>query len=103
MARVPVKNLNSTQLAELSCTYAALILHDEGLEITGAQIKKLVDASGNKVESFWPNIFAKALQGQNVNTLLLGGAGQAQPVAATGSSSQEKAAAPAAAAKGFKI
>lgn len=36
-------------------------------------MKKLIDASGNKVESFWPGIFAKALEGQNVKDLLTGG------------------------------
>lgn len=79
---------------EYACTFAALLLHDEGLEITADKLKKLIEASGNKVESFWPGLFAKALQGRNINDLLSGGAAPAPAAggAATG-------AAPAAAEK----
>ena len=42
---------------------------------------KLIEASGNKVDSFWPSIFSKALAGRNVNDLMCGG-GQAAPVQA---------------------
>jgi ribosomal protein L12E/L44/L45/RPP1/RPP2 len=38
---------------------------------------KLIEASGNKVDSFWPTIFAKALSGKNVADLLCGGASAA--------------------------
>lgn len=94
MAAVPVNSLDNAQKAQLCCTYASLILHDEGfpysysgLEITAPQLKKLIEASGNKIEGFWAGIFAKALTGQNVKDLLLGG-GAAQPSAGTGSSAQ---------------
>ena len=35
MATVPVKNLKPNEVAELACTYAALILHDEDIDISG--------------------------------------------------------------------
>lgn len=35
MATVPTKNLKANEVAELACTYAALILHDEGIDING--------------------------------------------------------------------
>ena len=73
MASVRVSTLDKTTHDELCCTYAALILHDEKLDITGNQIKKIIEASGNKVDAFWPSLFAKALQGKNVGDLLLGG------------------------------
>ena len=65
---------------EFACTYAALILHDDGIEITAEKIKKLIEASGNKVESYWPALYAKALQGKKIGDLLSGGG--AAPAAA---------------------
>jgi hypothetical protein len=35
MATVPLNNLKPNEVAELACTYAALILHDEDIEING--------------------------------------------------------------------
>ena len=47
---------------------------------------KVLKASGNEVEPFWPSMFAKALKGQNIEELLsaisaapVGGAAQAAP------------------------
>ena len=37
MAHVETHKLTPQQLAELSCTYAALILHDDGQDITGTK------------------------------------------------------------------
>merc|ERR1711966_144045 len=54
----------------LACTYAALILHDEGLEITADKINKLTEAAEVEVEGFWPGLFAKTLGKQDVNKLL---------------------------------
>jgi len=68
---------------EYACVFAALILSDEGVDITGDKIKKLVEASGNKVESYWPGLFAKAFQGRKLSDLLAGGA-PAQTAAPTG-------------------
>ena len=31
---------------------------------------KVIKASGNEVEAFWPSMFAKALKGQNIEELL---------------------------------
>ena len=35
MASVEVSKLSSSEVAELACTYAALILHDDEQDITG--------------------------------------------------------------------
>ena len=59
--------------------------------MSAAQMKKLITASGNKVESFWPSIFAKALDGQNVKELLMGGGAAAGPVSGGSSAAQPKA------------
>ena len=85
MAHVPVDQLDRNTHAELACTYAALILNDDGVEITSDKINKLLAASDNKVEGYWPGLFAKALQGRNIRDLLAGsgGASQSAPVQAT--------------------
>merc|ERR1712166_75870 len=70
MAHVDVASLSKTERDELCCTYAALLLHDGELEITADKLTKVIKASGNSVESYWPGLFAKALQGQDVAKLL---------------------------------
>ncbi len=50
--------------SELACTYAALMLHDEGLEITQDRIAAIVEAAGVQIESYYPMIFAKFLAGK---------------------------------------
>jgi hypothetical protein len=42
MAHVEVNKLSQQDLAELACTYAALILHDDGQDITGIHYVKKV-------------------------------------------------------------
>jgi large subunit ribosomal protein LP1 len=80
MAHVQVSALSKAQKDELVCTYAALLLHDGELEITEEKLNKVISASGNSVEGYWPGLFAKALKGRNVNDLISNAA--AAPVAA---------------------
>lgn len=70
---------------EAACVYAALILQDEGLEITADKISALIEAAGLQVESIWPSIFAKALAGKDLGALLFNvgaGGGAAAPATA---------------------
>ena len=76
---------------ELCCSYAALMLHDDGLEISAEKLSKVIKASGNDVEPYWPMLFAKALKSANVDELLTNvaqaggnGGGGAGPAAAGG-------------------
>eukprot|EP00295_Goniomonas_pacifica_P016914 CAMPEP_0175861996 /NCGR_PEP_ID=MMETSP0107_2-20121207/31699_1 /TAXON_ID=195067 ORGANISM="Goniomonas pacifica, Strain CCMP1869" /NCGR_SAMPLE_ID=MMETSP0107_2 /ASSEMBLY_ACC=CAM_ASM_000203 /LENGTH=111 /DNA_ID=CAMNT_0017178945 /DNA_START=133 /DNA_END=468 /DNA_ORIENTATION=- len=41
-----------------ACSFAVLLLHDEGVPITAENIKKLVASVGLEVEPFWPALFA---------------------------------------------
>ncbi|KAI8894974.1 60s acidic ribosomal protein-domain-containing protein [Globomyces pollinis-pini] len=86
----------SLSLNEAACVYAALILQDEGLEITADKLTSLISAAGLEVEPIWPSIFAKALAGKDLGALLfnVGAAGGAAPVAGAAA-----AGAPAAAAE----
>jgi len=75
--------------AELACSYAALILADEGLEVSADKIQTILSAAKvQDVEPIWATIFSKALEGKDIKDLLtnVGSAGPASagPAAAAG-------------------
>ena len=87
--------------AELACTYATLILHDDGIPVTAEKISAIVKAAKVEVESYWPGLFAKLAEKRNIDDLILnvgaGGGGAAVAVAApAGGAAPAAAAAPAA-------
>jgi large subunit ribosomal protein LP1 len=84
MAHVEVSALSKSQHDELACTYAALLLHDGDLEITEEKLNKVITASGNAVEGYWPGLFAKALKGKNIAELLSNAGAASGPAAAAG-------------------
>ncbi|CAF3519376.1 unnamed protein product [Fusarium graminearum] len=70
--------------AELASSYAALILADDGIEITADKLQTLIKAANvEEVEPIWTSIFAKALEGKDVKDLLVnvGSGGGAAPAA----------------------
>ena len=81
----PFNQLDETTHDQMCCTFAALLLHDEGIEVNNANLKKTVEASGNKVAGYWPMLFANALAGKNVGDFLAVSGGSApQQQASTG-------------------
>ncbi|KAK5044922.1 hypothetical protein LTR84_010294 [Exophiala bonariae] len=71
--------------SELAASYAALILADDGIEITADKLNTLIKAAGvADIEPIWATLFAKALEGKDVKDLLLNvgsGGGAAAPAA----------------------
>jgi len=56
---------------ELACSYAALILADESLEITPDKLLTLLKAAGiEDIEPIWTTLFAKTLKDKDVNEIL---------------------------------
>ena len=55
---------------DLACTYAALILHDDGQEVTADKISEVVKASGLELEPYWAGLFAKFLEQKSVGDLI---------------------------------
>jgi len=55
---------------ELCCSYAALLLHDEGLEITAEKLAAVIKSTKNTVDAHWPKLFAKALENANIGDML---------------------------------
>ncbi|KAI1140422.1 ribosomal protein 60S [Hypoxylon sp. FL0543] len=76
--------------AELASSYAALILADDGVEITADKLQTILKAAKIvDVEPIWTQLIAKALEGKDVKDLLSnvgsgGGAAAAGPGAAAG-------------------
>nr|AKE98494.1 60S ribosomal protein P1 [Toxoplasma gondii RH] len=97
MAAVATSALPEAQKQELLCTYAALILSDDKMDVTAENIQKLVVASGNTVEPYMPTLFARALQGQNIADLIsnAGACAAAAPAAAAPVAGGDAGAAPA--------
>ena len=81
MASVAVDQLSKDAKDQLVCTYAALLLHDGDLEISEDKMNKVIKASGNQVEGYWPGLFCRALKGQDITAILsnVGSAGPAAP------------------------
>ncbi|KAH7085125.1 60S acidic ribosomal protein P1 [Paraphoma chrysanthemicola] len=87
--------------SELATSYAALILADDGVDITADKLQSLIKAAKiEEVEPIWTTLFAKALEGKDVKDLLLnvgsGGGAAAAPAAggAGGAAAGGDAAAP---------
>ena len=62
------------------------------MHIQAEKLSKVIKASGNEVEPYWPMLFAKALKGQDVGELLtnLASAGPAAGPAAAGAAVVEE-------------
>ncbi|KAH0794290.1 60S acidic ribosomal protein P1 [Histomonas meleagridis] len=78
---------------ELAVVYAALILNDDGIEITSDKINKLISAAGVKLESYWVDLFAEYFKNHDISELVKGTAlGGAAPSggAATASTEENK-------------
>lgn len=70
-------SLSDAEKGELCCVYAGLLLFDAGSDITADKINKIIEASGNKVDAYYPEFFAKYLAKADIKSMLT-----AQPAAA---------------------
>ena len=79
---------------DLVCSYAALILHDAGKNVTEENIKKVVDAAKCKTEPYWPMLYAKLLKNKDIEEVIFkpGGGGGAAAGGAAGSGEGDAAA-----------
>ncbi|KAL3374021.1 hypothetical protein AABB24_005805 [Solanum stoloniferum] len=88
-------------VGELGCTYAALLLFDDGIPITAEKIATVVKVANISVESYWPSLFAKLFEKRDIEDLILtvgtgGGPAVAVAAAPVGGGGGGGAAAPAA-------
>ncbi|CAL9735383.1 large ribosomal subunit protein P1A [Monosporozyma servazzii] len=70
---------------ETALSYAALILADSEVEISSEKLVTLVQSANIEIEGIWADIYAKALEGQNLKELLVNfSAGAAAPTSVGG-------------------
>ncbi|KAJ0034608.1 hypothetical protein Pint_24647 [Pistacia integerrima] len=84
-------NEEKMSTGELACTYASLILHDDGIVITPEKIATVLKTANLNIESYWPSLFSKLCEKRSIEDLILNVGSGGAPVAV---------AAPAAAAGG---
>jgi large subunit ribosomal protein LP1 len=81
-------------MAEIAVTFAALVLHDDGVPITSDKLRKLLEAANVRIDGYWVDLFADYFKKNDIATLLQGTAlGSAAPAAAVAASSSAEAAA----------
>merc|ERR1711964_674546 len=87
----PLSNFKMSN-AELAVSYAALILANDGVDITADKLQTIIKAAKiDDVEPIWTSLFAKALEGKDVKDLLLNvGSGGGAAAAAAGEAAAEE-------------
>ncbi|SCU89227.1 LAMI_0D12816g1_1 [Lachancea mirantina] len=81
---------------ETALSYAALILADAEIEISSEKLLALTEAANVPIEGIWADIFARALDAQDLKSLLVNfqagsAAAPAAGAAATGAAGEEAA------------
>ena len=76
---------------ELACVYAALILNDDGIDISSDKLSKLLTTAGVELPGYWVDLFAEYFKTHDISELVKGTClGGAAP-AATGADSGDAA------------
>ena len=63
-------SISKAEHDELCWVYAGLLLFDDKSEITSDKINKIISASGNSVDGYYPEFFAKYLSSVDLNSFL---------------------------------
>ncbi len=63
-------SLSKAEHDELCCVYAGLLLFDDNVEVTAEKLNKVITASGNTVDAYYPEFFAKYLGSVDLNSML---------------------------------
>merc|ERR1712159_441964 len=69
---------------EQGCSYAAMLLHADGLSVNEENMIAVLKAAGIQFESYWPSLFCKALASQDLDKIIsttVGGGSGAGPAA----------------------
>merc|ERR1711879_608045 len=62
--------LSKEEINDLALTYAALLLHDGGVNVTGDKLTQVVKAADIDVPPFYVKLYARVLANRNLDDLL---------------------------------
>ena len=92
MAYQDIGKIEAAQRDQLATTLAALLLHDEGTEVTSDALNKVLKAAGVTVAPHWPLMLGKSLKGKGLGDYLkLGGGSGAAPAQTSNAPAQTQA------------
>merc|ERR1712130_51929 len=63
---------NNMSASQLACTYAALALFDDDVEVNAENIQKILKAANVDVETYWPGLFEGLVKEKGVGELICG-------------------------------
>ncbi len=81
MAEVAIADISAQDKSNLALTYATLLLFDGGVDVNEDNLNKLFNVTSNSVEKLVVKVYAKTMEGKDVDKYLTcggGGGGQAQ-------------------------
>merc|ERR1739841_130277 len=90
MGIISKMSLSKAEHDELCCVYAGLLLFDDKSEITADKLNKVISASGNTVESYYPEFFAKYFKSVDLDKLLQNVGSGPAPTTSGGDKKDEK-------------
>ena len=86
-----LSGLSASQKEDMIVSLATLVLHDSGKDVTADNLNALVKASGNTVQAFWGSLYAKFVEGRDLDDLIMKpgmGGGPAVGAAAGGAAAE---------------
>lgn len=66
-----MQGYTAAQKEDLLVGLATLAIYDGGVELSAENIHALIRASGNSVQTFWGDLFAQALAGQDLDNIIV--------------------------------
>ena len=91
MSSKDIKSLSAAEKNSLAYSFAALLLTDAKADISEANLKSLITASGLKEDASMTKLFAKALKGKDVSKWFSGGGGSAPAPTTTAAPAKKEA------------
>ena len=70
IAAKDLSTLDATAKAQIACSLAVLILHDEKSDVTADKVAKLTKNAKVTIPEYWPILFAKNFEGKKIEDFI---------------------------------